>query len=79
MCWAPVWVYNAYHVLVLGWFNMLTVQVRNDDCVGNKYSDIEAQLMRRGGKLPVPTVAIMFCNCQTLSGASREASLCGQP
>lgn len=31
---------------------MLTEQTSYDDCVGNEYSDIEAELMRQGGKLP---------------------------
>ena len=43
---------NANHTLVLRQFNMLTEQTSHDDCVGNEYSDIEAELMRQGGKLP---------------------------
>jgi len=39
---APHINYNAHHMLVLRWFNMLTVQAGDNDCVGKKCSDIEA-------------------------------------
>ena len=38
-------------MLVLRWFNMLTVQAGHDGCVGNECSDIEADLMRQGGRM----------------------------
>jgi len=37
---------GIHHVLVLRWLHILTVQVRDDDCVGHECSDVEAQLMR---------------------------------
>ena len=40
-----------HHALVLGWSNMLTVQVGDDNCVGNGCSDIKAELMKRGRRL----------------------------
>jgi len=40
--------YNAHNVVVLRQFNMLplTVQAGEDNCAGNKCSDIEAEVMR---------------------------------
>ena len=46
-------IYNVYHVLVLRQFNMLIVQAGDDNCVGNECSDVEAELMRQGGRLIV--------------------------
>jgi len=44
--------YSEHYVLVLRQFNMLPAQAGDKDCVGYKCSDIEAELMRRGGRLP---------------------------
>ena len=44
--------YSEHYVLLFRRFNMLPARAGDDDCVGNKCSDIEAKLMRRGGRLP---------------------------
>jgi len=48
----PTHVYSTRYVLILRWFNMLIVQTGDDDCVANMCSEIEAELMRQGGRLP---------------------------
>lgn len=50
-------IYNVYHVLVLRQFNMLIVQAGDDNCVGNECSDVEAALMRQGGRLREEVIA----------------------
>ena len=48
----------------------------DDDCVGNKCSDIEAGIMRRGGRLPEQLIvksdslarSVMFMPLETVSG-----------
>ena len=48
----PPCAFSVHHMLLLRWFNMLPARAGDDDCVGNKCSDIEAELMRQGGRLP---------------------------
>jgi len=54
MRWGAAHIYNAHHVLVLTTqtVHMSTVQAGDNDCVANKCSDIEAELMRQGGRQP---------------------------
>ena len=54
---APAYVYNAHHMLVLRRFNMIAAQAGDNDSLGNKCSDIEAEPMRRGGRLPEQLIA----------------------
>ena len=44
MRWAPTHVYNVHH--------MFSRLAGDNNCVGNKCSNIETELMRRGGRLP---------------------------
>jgi len=46
---------------------MLTAQTNDNDCVGNVCSDIEAQLMRQGGRQPVPEQLIVRDNIHNIA------------
>lgn len=50
--WAPVYVYNAQHMLSHSPVILRQLQREDDNCVGTDCSNIKAELMRREERLP---------------------------